>query len=66
MRPLLPSTSKNGFSCGGLGGMLGVLTPFWWIPLLSFSISQIFAGAIVIGLYSELMAKIMKAPSTVL
>ena len=51
----------------GVGGMLGVLTALLVNPSsFSFSISQIFAGAIIIGLYSELMAKIMKAPSTVL
>lgn len=50
----------------GVGGMLGVLTALLVNPSsFSFSISQIFAGAIIIGLYSELMAKIMKAPSTV-
>lgn len=50
----------------GLGGMLGILTALLINPSVdSFSISQIFAGSIVIGLYSELMAKLQKAPSTV-
>lgn len=50
----------------GLGGMLGILTALLVNPyVVSFSISQIFAGTIVIGLYSELMAKVLKAPATV-
>lgn len=50
----------------GLGGMLGILTALLINPsVLSFSIGQIFAGTIVIGLYSEFMAKVLKAPSTV-
>jgi len=50
----------------GLGGMLGILTALLVNPsVVSFSISQIFAGTIVIGLYSEVLAKILKAPATV-
>lgn len=50
----------------GLGGMLGILTALLVNSSIdSFSTGQIFAGTIVIGLYSELMAKVLKAPATV-
>lgn len=50
----------------GLGGMLGYLAALLVDPAsISFSISQIFAGTIVAGIYSEVMAKLLKAPSTV-
>jgi hypothetical protein len=50
----------------GLGGMLGVLVVLLIKPSVdSFSISQIFAGSLAVGLYSELMAKVLRAPSTV-
>jgi uncharacterized membrane protein YjjB (DUF3815 family) len=50
----------------GLGGMLGYLAALSLDPTASsFSISQIFVGTIVAGVYSEAMAKLFKAPSTV-
>ncbi len=50
----------------GLGGMLGFLTALILNPQsLAFSISQIFAGTLVVGTYSEIMAKRLKAPATV-
>lgn len=50
----------------GLGGMLGFFTALILNPQsLALSISQIFAGTLVVGTYSEIMAKRLKAPATV-
>ena len=50
----------------GLGGTLGFLVALLIDPSTSsFSISQIFAGTIVIGIYSEVTAKYLKVPTTV-
>ena len=50
----------------GLGGALGFCVALSFNPFsLSLSVSQIFIGTIVVGLYSELMAKHLKKPSTV-
>lgn len=50
----------------GLGGALGFCVALSFNPSsLSFSIPQIFCGTVVVGLYSELMAKYKKTPSTV-
>jgi uncharacterized membrane protein YjjB (DUF3815 family) len=50
----------------GLGGALGYCVALAFNPAsLSLSVFQIFVGTIVIGLYSEIMAKNLKAPSTV-
>lgn len=50
----------------GLGGSLGFLVAYAFNPgTTSFTISQIFIGTVVVGIYSELMARRMKAPTTV-
>lgn len=50
----------------GLGGALGFCVALAFNPYsLSLSIGQIFVGTMVVGIYSELMAKHLKAPSTV-
>ncbi len=50
----------------GLGGALGFCVALSFNPnSLSLSVAQIFVGTIVVGIYSEIMAKYLKAPSTV-
>lgn len=50
----------------GLGGMLGFCTAFAFNPSsLFFGMLQIFAGTLVVGIYSEIMAIFLKNPSTV-
>lgn len=50
----------------GLGGAIGFITAISFNPFsLSLSVSQIFIGTLVVGLYSEFMAIRLKAPSTV-
>jgi uncharacterized membrane protein YjjB (DUF3815 family) len=50
----------------GLGGALGFCIALSFNPAsLSFSIPQIFCGTVVVGIYSEIMAKVHKTPSTV-
>jgi uncharacterized membrane protein YjjB (DUF3815 family) len=50
----------------GLGGALGYCVALSFNPSsLSLSVPQIFVGTIVVGLYSEIMAKYLKTPSTV-
>lgn len=50
----------------GLGGALGYLIALSVNPLSgSLSVMQIFVGTVIVGVYSELMAKYQKAPATV-
>jgi uncharacterized membrane protein YjjB (DUF3815 family) len=50
----------------GLGGALGYCVALLFNPYTpSFSISQIFIGTVIVGVYSELMARYLKAPATV-
>ncbi|MCX7773855.1 MAG: threonine/serine exporter family protein [Clostridia bacterium] len=50
----------------GLGGALGFCIALALHPdSLSLSVTQTFVGTVVVGIYSELMAKYLKAPSTV-
>lgn len=50
----------------GLSGMLGFLVLMIINPdIQSFSVSQIFAGTLAVGIYSEFMAIRLRAPSTV-
>lgn len=50
----------------GLGGALGFCVAISFNPTsLSLSVSQIFVGTLVVGLYSEIMAIVLKTPSTV-
>ncbi len=50
----------------GLGGALGFCIALSFNPYsLSFSIPQIFCGTVGVGIYSEIMAKHLKTPSTV-
>lgn len=48
----------------GLGGALGYFIPFVFNTSGSFSLAQTFAGALIVGLYSELMAKYHETPAT--
>lgn len=50
----------------GLGGALGYCLALFINPASSsLSIPQIFVGTVAVGIYSELMAKRLKAPATV-
>lgn len=50
----------------GLGGALGFCTALSFNPAsLVLSVSQIFVGTLVVGIYSELMAIYLKTPSTI-
>jgi len=49
----------------GLGGALGYCIPYLLGTSGSFSAAQTFAGALIVGLYSELMAKYHETPATV-
>ena len=49
----------------GFSGMIGYSTFFSLHNLTGYSIFSIFIGAIVVGLYSEIAARVLKSPSTV-
>lgn len=50
----------------GLGGALGYCIALSVNPLSgSLGVAQIFVGTVFVGIYSELMAKHLKAPATV-
>ncbi len=50
----------------GLGGALGFCVALAFNPSsLSLSVPQIFVGTVVVGVYSEIMAKYLKTPATV-
>lgn len=50
----------------GLGGALGYCIALSVNPQSSsLSVAQIFVGTVIVGIYSELMAKHLKAPTTV-
>lgn len=50
----------------GFGGALGFCVALAFNPYsLSLGVGQIFVGTIIVGIYSEVMAKHLKAPSTV-
>lgn len=50
----------------GLGGALGYCIALAANPFSgSLSVAQIFVGTVIVGIYSEVMARSMKAPATV-
>lgn len=48
----------------GLGGALGYCIPYLFGTSASFSAAQTFASALIVGIYSELMAKVHETPAT--
>lgn len=57
---------KRSLLWAGLGGALGFFTALSFNPhSLVLSVPQIFIGTLVVGIYSEIMAIYLKAPSTV-
>lgn len=49
----------------GISGMAGFLSYFLMLVWTGHSVLSIFIGAAMVGLYSELAARLMKSPSTV-
>lgn len=62
---MIMNTEKRLLLWAGLGGALGYCIPYILNVYASFGIAQTFAGALIIGLYSELMAKYKETPATV-
>lgn len=49
----------------GLSGMLGWAVYSWLYASTGHSIAAIFAGAVLVGVYSESAARLLKSPSTI-
>lgn len=49
----------------GISGMVGFLSYFLILGWTGHSVLSIYIGAVMVGLYSEIAARLMKSPSTV-
>ncbi len=61
---LIMNIEKRLLFWAGLCGALGYCIPYVFNTSGPFTLAQSFAGALVIGLYSELMAKYHETPAT--
>lgn len=61
---MIMNIEKSLLLWAGLGGALGYCIPYLFGTSASLSIAQTFAGALIVGIYSELMAKYHETPAT--